>query len=80
MSQKVKKSKDWLEIANKHEEFCAELKTYTLHEVVSHWLMENTQNVDVPKFSDEILDFVENEIDNYKVNERKDYQLNKEFQ
>jgi hypothetical protein len=79
MKNKLNIEKDWQEVAEKHEAFTAEIRTYRLHEVVSLWLTENTENVDVWELTDHVCDFVSDEIKNYKLEKRTKIGFKKEI-
>ena len=50
---------NWKKVAQQHETFKQLIKMYSLHEVLSLWLTENTNNMDVFELTDQICEFVD---------------------
>ena len=74
-TKKIKKT-DWALVAQKHEAFSEEMKTYRLHEVISLWFKMNSQNLDFEELTDEICGFVDDVIEDHVVQPNK-LKLNK---
>lgn len=69
-SRNIKKT-DWAQVAQKHEAFSEEMKTYRLHEVISLWFKVNSQNLDFEELTDEICGFVGDVIEDHAVQPNK---------
>ena len=69
-TKKIKKT-DWALVAQKHEAFSEEMKTYRLHEVISLWFKVNSEKLDYEELTDEICGFVDDVIENHVVNRQK---------
>ncbi|MCL9980726.1 MAG: hypothetical protein NBV77_04700 [Bacteroidia bacterium] len=50
---------NWQKVARQHETFIIQIKTYSLHEVLSLWLTHNTSSIDVFELTDQICEFVD---------------------